>query len=153
MSMCPDDYHLYIVGDQPTNEFINMRSSLGVNDRVHFIGYKNKNELKEYYLASDLFCLQTRGDVWGLVINEAMSIGLPVIASDKCVAGLELIEDDVNGYVVPVEDVHLLNKRVETILQNEELCKQMGQHSLSKIHHYTIEEMAQKHIVALKTSR
>ena len=102
-----------------------MKKEYGLSN-VYFEGFKNKDELKDYYRAADLFCLQTRGDVWGLVINEAMAEGLPVITTDKCVAGLELVENGINGYVVPVEDEEKLSKKITEIMQNVELRKKNG---------------------------
>ena len=74
-------------------------------NNVHFIDFKNKDTLKEYYHVADVFVLPTREDIWGLVINEALAYGLPVITTDKCMAGLEMIENGKNGYIIPVNDV------------------------------------------------
>ena len=54
-------------------------------------------------MASDLFVLPTREDIWGLVINEAMSFGLPIITTRKCIAGTELITDGENGYLLEAD--------------------------------------------------
>ena len=148
MKRCPS-YGLYIIGDTPTQEFIDMKKEHGLSN-VYFEGFKNKDELKKYYRAADLFCLQTRGDVWGLVINEAMAEGLPVITTNKCVAGLELVENGINGYVVPVEDEEKLSEKITEIMQNVELRKKMEQNSLNKIKKYTIENMAKAHIKAFE---
>ena len=64
-------------------------------------------------MAADAFVLPTREDIWGLVINEAMAYGLPVVTTDRCNAGLELIKNNVNGYVVHVDDKGELAKKLQ----------------------------------------
>ncbi|OUP75313.1 hypothetical protein B5F08_11400 [Anaeromassilibacillus sp. An172] len=144
-SRLPKEYGFYIIGDSPTEEFINMREKLKATN-VHFIDFKNKNELKLYYRASDLFVLMTIYDVWGLVINEAMANGLPIITTDKCVAGLELIKNGENGYIVPVGDDDELENRILEILLDKELLIYMSNNNLKKIQSYTIEKVTQEHL-------
>lgn len=134
---------IYIVGDEPTEEFVLWKNNKNL-DNVNFVGFKTKEELKKYYKAADLFVLPTRGDVWGLVINEAMAMGVPVITTDKCVAGLELVENGVNGYIVPTENSEILTEKINKIFNED--YKQMGQNSLNKIRKYTIENMGKKHM-------
>ena len=119
---------------------------------MHFIEFKTKQELKDYYLAADLLCLQTRGDVWGLVINEGMAMGLPIITTDCCVAGLELVEIGKNGYIVSVEDEIELSDKINLILSDDLLRSKFAENSLNKIQQYTIENMAKRHIVCLSIS-
>ena len=149
MRLCPETCELYIVGDEPTREFLEMKERLQL-DHVVFVGFKNKNELKEYYEAADLFCLQTRGDVWGLVINEAMACGLPIITTEKCVAGLELVEKTQCGYIVPVEDEMLLAERIRRVATDNRLRNDMSMKALQTIRDYTIENMAHAHMEALR---
>lgn len=144
MRFCPENYSLYIVGDEPTQEFIEMKNNLKLKN-VFFVGFKTKEELKEYYKAADIFCLQTRGDVWGLVVNEAMACGLPIITTDKCVAGLELVEDGINGYIVGTEDDRAVSEKILSIGQQDKVQQKMCENSLSKIKKYTIEIMASVH--------
>lgn len=141
----PRDYGLYIVGGEPTQEYISVKEKHKF-ENVHFVGFKSKEELKEYYLASDLFVLPTREDIWGLVINEAMACGLPVISTDRCIAGLELIKDYENGFIVPVERADILAERIGEVLSDEQLANKMGKASLEKIRTYTIENMAGQHM-------
>ena len=110
---------------------------------VHFLGFMKKEKLLRYYQAADLFVLPTREDIWGLVINEAMAYGLPVITPDRCVAGLELVEDGVNGYIVPVGDVDALAEKIRQVFRGDPA--QMGAASLEKVRRYTIENMAKVH--------
>jgi glycosyltransferase involved in cell wall biosynthesis len=139
------DIGWYIVGGEPTEEFAKMTKDMQLTN-VHYVDFKPKEELKEYYRASDLFVLMTIGDVWGLVINEAMACGLPVITTDKCVAGVELVTNGENGYIVPVGDDEALAERTTEILNTPDAVEYMGNASLRKIQGYTIENMAKTHI-------
>lgn len=55
----------------------NMKKLVKWNSQVYFEGFKTKEELRDYYRAADIFAFPTRMDVWGLVVNEAMSYGIP----------------------------------------------------------------------------
>jgi glycosyltransferase involved in cell wall biosynthesis len=115
-------------------------------ENVLLLGFKPKEELYKYYTASDLFILPTREDIWGLVINEAMAFGLPVITTDKCIAGMELIEDNKNGFIVEVENEAELYKKVEFILSHDDIREAMSEYSLNKIRNFTVEEMVKAHM-------
>lgn len=117
----------------------------GMKCMLYVPGFKKKEELKLYYQVADIFVLPTRGDVWGLVVNEAMACGLPVLTTDKCVAGLELVEDGVNGYIVSADNPEMLGDRIRKLLLDDVLREKMGQSNLEKIKEYTIEKMAEEH--------
>ena len=134
---------IYIVGGEPTEQYISQVKKYNLNN-VHFVGFKNKAELAEYYIASDVFAMPTREDIWGLVVNEALSYGLPVVSSDKCVAALELIKDGYNGYIVPVEDSVALAEGVNKVLT--ENYDSMSSAAYQSIQDYTIENMAKRHL-------
>ena len=138
---------IYIVGGEPTPEYLSMRQELGL-EQVHFLGFRPKDRLAELYRAADVFVLPTREDIWGLVINEAMAYGLPVVTTDRCVAGQELVEDGVNGYLVPVDDPDALRGRLTEVLASD--GEKMGSASLEKIRDYTIENMAKAHLAFLQ---
>ena len=137
----PSHVGIYIIGGEPTEEYVQLQKSL---PRVHFVGFQKKEDLKQYYLAADLFVLPTREDIWGLVINEAMAFGLPVITTDRCVAGMELVEDGVNGFLVPAGEAEPLKDKMLTILSMD--LRNMGEKSFQKIQPYTIENMAKVHM-------
>lgn len=143
------DIGVYIIGGKVTDEYAEMKKKLNLPN-VHFVEFKTKDALAKYYKASDFFVLPSRGDVWGLVINEAMCYGLPVITTDRCVAGLELVKNGENGYVVPAEDAEALTEKSLFILADDELCKQMSEKSLEKIQEYTIEKMAESYLQLFK---
>ena len=102
-------------------------------------------------MASDLFVLPTRKDVWGLVINEAMCYGLPVITTDKCVSGLELVKDYENGFITPVNDSKNLAEKIRKVMKDNELSAKMSKNNLIKIKKYTIENMAKETMEILES--
>ena len=91
--------------------------------------------------------LPTREDIWGLVINEAMAYGLPVITTDRCVAGLELVQDGVSGYLIPTEDPDALEQKIRLALTGD--CGAMGKAAYAAVKPYTIENMVKTHVSVL----
>ena len=144
-----DNVALIIIGGTPIREYLRIVKEYNLKN-VYFIEFKVKSILADYFKAADLFVLPTREDIWGLVINEAMGYGLPIITTEKCVAGLELIENNINGYIVPNEDISELSKRMKQILNDHELRKEMSLANIKKIKKYTNESMAQKHLKILQ---
>ena len=139
---------IVIVGGKPTKEYIQLIEDLNLNN-VSFIDFKNKKLLAKYYLSADVFVMPTREDIWGLVINEAMAFGLPIISSDRCMAALELITENENGYIVHVEDYLAIAEKVNQLLNDNGSRLKMGEKSLTRIKGYTIEEMTATHIKIL----
>ena len=119
-------------------------------NQVHFIPFLDKEKLKEYYSAADVFVLPTREDIWGLVINEAIACGLPIVTTDRCIAGLELIKDGINGFIVKTDNVSMLREAIKKIINNETLQTHMSEMSLVVARRYTIEQMALFHMHAFE---
>lgn len=138
---------VYLVGGEPTEEYLALQKEQSA-DNVHFVGFKKKEELAKYYQAADLFALPTQTDVWGLVINEAMAYGLPIITTDRCVAGLELVEEGVNGCIIPKDDQAALTEKIRAVFASD--YRKMGEAALETIRPYTIENMAKAHVEIFK---
>jgi glycosyltransferase involved in cell wall biosynthesis len=101
---------------------------LGLTDRVHFMGFVPPQELKKYYPECSVFAVSS---VWpepfGMVGPEAMRFGLPVVAFDA--GGVkEWLQDGYNGYLVPWMDRAAFASRVDELLRNKQLGRQMGEH-------------------------
>jgi glycosyltransferase involved in cell wall biosynthesis len=139
------DIGVYIVGGVPPKEYLQLIEKLDLHN-ITFMSFLDKSTLLDLYKAADVFVLPTREDVWGLVINEAMSQGLPIITTDRCVAGLELVENGKNGFIVKINDPVGLAEKINRIVLNDELQKKMSAISLKKIAEYTIENIAMKHL-------
>ncbi len=148
MATLPRDVGCYIVGGMPTERYLEQIKTLGL-ENIHFAGFKSKEVLADYYMAADLFVHPTREDIWGLVVNEAMAKGLPVVTTDRCIAGLELVREPGDGALVPVGDADRLAQEIVRVLAltGPENSAQI----LQKIKGYCFEEMAKRHIEILES--
>lgn len=82
--------------------------TLGLKDRVRFLGFVNQRQLPMVYAAADLLVLPSENEPWGLVVNEAMACGIPAVVSDQVGAATDLIVSGETGEVFPVGDVDAL---------------------------------------------
>ena len=145
----PKDIGVFIVGGEPKKDYLELINKNGLTN-VHFVSFQSKKDLSRYYKCADLFVMPTREDIWGLVVNEAMSFGLPVVSSDRCVSGLEMIKNGENGYIFKSEDVEDLSLKISSCFVNDHILQSMGEKSLMTIKEYTIEKMAEDHYRFLK---
>lgn len=135
------EYCLYLIGGEMTDQYKEIINKLNINN-VHCINFISKDELRKYYQAADLFVMTTREDTWGLVINEAMEHALPVITTDRCIAGNCLVENGVNGFIVNINNVDDIRSKMSFILENNDARHLMSNNNLEKIKSHTIENMA-----------
>jgi glycosyltransferase involved in cell wall biosynthesis len=108
---------LAIVGDGPERSLVEA-ASRRFPGRIWFPGRENQQGVVSWMRSSDVFVLPSRREPWGLVVNEAMVCGLPVIVSDACGCVDDLVVPEQNGYVVPVDDIENL-ARAMTALAND----------------------------------
>ena len=120
---------------------------------VKFLGFKNEREKWAYFLASDIFVFPTRQDVWGLVVNEAMLCGLPVICSKFAGAARNLVGDGKTGYVVDPYDTDGFAQAITKIIKDGDLREKMSKAALEKVAEYSIEESTKGFLRAISFSR
>ena len=142
----PENHLLLLIGSGTEEEkYREIIKNNGIKNVV-IESFYPKDELFNYYKASDAFVHPTSYDVWGLVLNEAFACGLPAIVSDHCVAGLELIKNGENGFLVPMGNDALLCENVIKISKDDSIYDSMSRAALNTIMNYTIENMAKTHI-------
>ena len=137
----PENTYLLLIGGGPEKETYEKIIREKQLQNVILDDFHPFSELLDYYKASDLFIHPTSYDVWGLVINEAMACGLPVVVTDTCVAGLELIRNGENGYVTHLGDDADFLAKINKILSNDFLRERMAQNAVETIQPYSMENM------------
>ena len=135
-----DDIGLVILGEGPLkNKYTQWCRENKVNN-VFFEDFKQIEDLPKYYAAADIFVMPSFKEVWGLVVNEAMACGLPVICSNKAGVAKDLVKDDVNGYTFNPENPCDLKDKLMRLLNDPKKSEQMGKQSLQIIKDRTPEK-------------
>jgi glycosyltransferase involved in cell wall biosynthesis len=112
--------YLIIIGMGDSLEGIQRQvESLGLMERISFEGVLPSDQVLSRLRNADLLVLPSRWDGWGIVINEAFAVGIPVVVSNRCGAS-ELVRDGINGYVFHSEDVMNLRSCLQRFLRNKE---------------------------------
>ena len=132
---------LAVIGGGPEEDMYKKLTADSPN--VWILPFLKKDVLADYYRAADVFVLPTTGDAWGLVINEAMSHGLPVFSTKRCIAAETMKGTGI--YTFPAGNnralIFALMKYAKS--ENKEAVRNAV---LKKAREYTIEKMAKRHI-------
>ncbi len=131
------DIGLILVGDGRDEDVFKRYCKEHRLERIFFEGFKQQGELPFYYGIADLFVMPSLRDEWGLVLNEAMASGLPVLAADQVGATYDLVQDGENGYRFHLEDSGKLADLMLRLVDDEPLRSRMGKRSLEIIANYS----------------
>jgi glycosyltransferase involved in cell wall biosynthesis len=148
--------YLLVVGDGPLRESLEAKADMV--DNIVFTGYVDNDDLAGYYSLADVFVLPSiQTDVfrepWGLVVNEAMSAGTPVIATGQVgAAAAGVVRDGENGYIVPERNAPIIADRLTTLLTDHELTQAMGARAKETISEYNYDRMVDGFETAIETA-
>ena len=133
---------LVLVGEGPDRKMYEAKCRRKNISNVIFTGFKEQEELSKYYAIADLFVFPTHTDPWGMVINEAMLAGLPIICSFAAGAADSLIKQGENGFLHKPCDRGAMIDYICCLLNDRNLREVMGTRSKEIISSYTPLNMA-----------
>ncbi|MBN8580459.1 MAG: glycosyltransferase family 4 protein [Anaerolineae bacterium] len=137
------DLHFVWVGSGPLQEEAQaLTNELGLKDSVHWLGHRD--DAYRLYNIFNCFLLLSRWEANPLVLLEAFSAGVPVIASDN-LGARELIGDGGHGILVPVADVSAVSNAIRSVLQNPDRASAMKRLALEEVSRvFSLERMISK---------
>jgi len=144
---------LVFAGDGVSREELVQRAKAISPGVVCFPGFAQREDLATLYALAEALVLPTHSDTWGLVVNEAMACGLPIIVSSVAGCSSDLVEDGWNGYVVPPRDPVKLSVAIVSLVGQLELGKKMSARSLERIRNYSPQACADGLAAAAISSR
>jgi glycosyltransferase involved in cell wall biosynthesis len=133
---------LVFAGDGISKEELVQQAKRISPGAICFPGFAQREDLAGLYALAETLVLPTHSDPWGLVVNEAMACGLPIVVSSVAGCSADLVEDGWNGYVVPPRDSEKLSVAIDSLLRQPELKQTMSAHSLERIRKYSPEACA-----------
>jgi len=134
------EWKLVIIGDDALKQKNMARlqtlvNDLGANEKVVLLG--KQSDVKTYYLKSEIFAFTSSSEGFPNVIGEAQAAGLPVVAFD-CIAGpAEMLVDGENGYLVPLFDYCLFEKRLTQLMEQSALRKKMRDNARRSVQQFS----------------
>lgn len=141
---------LLIIGDgdeRIKNELFNKLKDNNID--YHYAGFVEHNKLPEYYSQARLLLLPTSGDCWGVVINEAMVSGVPVITTEMTAAAGELVIDEKNGYVLPM-DPDLWAERIISLLEDPDKYEEFSKNAKVTVEEFNFNRAAMGILSAIR---
>jgi glycosyltransferase involved in cell wall biosynthesis len=119
---------LLMAGDGPRRkELQELAANLGIAPRVHFLGWRQPEEMKAIFHAADILVNPSRLDNYGVVILEAMSWGLPVLASNQTMAAVDRVRHGESGFIHQAGDSQELSQHMIYLLDNPAEVAAMGE--------------------------
>jgi len=115
-----------------------------IRSRIEYAGFQPPEALPPLFARADVFILPSRYDGWGVVVNQAIGAGLPVICSDTVGAGYDLVEAEVNGLRFPAGDVPALARCMERLAAEPPLAARWGAASRAKAEAWSPDQGAAK---------
>lgn len=110
------DLHLVIVGPGPLEaELLSLVETLRLSGRVHLKGAKSYDYMPAFYGLAEALILPSTTEQWGLVVNEAMAAGLPVLVSERCGSSVDLVREGDNGFTFDPYDVQAIANAIDRI--------------------------------------
>lgn len=134
--------YLLIVGDGEERAALESRARQAGSGDIRFLGFRNQTELPRFYDLCNVFVLVSVHEPWGLVVNEVMNAGRPVIVSDQVGCHRNLVQNGVNGHVVKACDTRSLADSLGAVLAGNENWRAMGTKSLEIVRRYSFEQNA-----------
>jgi glycosyltransferase involved in cell wall biosynthesis len=123
----PDAWSLVIIGDgELKRQLFVLRDQLGLREKVLFLGSKKYDALPAYYGLAGAFVHGSTTEQWGLVVNEAMAAGLPVVVSNRCGCAADLVQEGRNGFSFDPNDVLGFATALRRAAENSSRREQMG---------------------------
>jgi glycosyltransferase involved in cell wall biosynthesis len=117
---------LTLVGEGPLRSSLEARIPSRLKLRVEFAGFQPVEALPKFYAAADLFVLPSRHDGWGVVVNQALAAGLPIVCTEAVGAAHDLVTDGWNGAVIPADDREALHNALRDIVADPGRLFQYG---------------------------
>ena len=133
---------LWLVGDGPARQdCVAQVRQLGIGDRVRFVGFVPRAEVDRYYAAADLFVFSSITETQGLVVQEAMSYGLPAIAVGGGGASAAIVDGE-NGFIVK-NDPQEFSQTALRVLHQDALQARLSEQALRSVRSQGLPQMCQ----------
>jgi glycosyltransferase involved in cell wall biosynthesis len=141
---------LVVAGDGPLRkELEDLSVRLGIADRITWLGFVQYGQLPAVYASAGALVLPSVSEQWGLVVNEAMAAGLPVLVSERCGSAFELVRNGENGFTFDPSSTEAMKKALKEISADPQRRLRMGERSKAVISGWDVDLFADNLLAAV----
>ena len=150
-AMLPENARLLLVGREAELPGMLATIPVTVKMRIRYVGFQAPENLPQFFAQADVFVLPSRYDGWGVVVNQALGAGLPIIVSNQVGAGSDLVRVNENGFIFTAGDRASLATAMRRYTMAPALCASHGAASRRSADDWTPERGAARWVQALQT--
>lgn len=137
------DWVLHIIGEGSEKQNLQDKiNALHLENSIFLCGNKLSNDLEKEYLNSSIYLMTSFSESFGLVLVEAASYGLPLIAFDSAQGSKEIIENNKNGFLVPDRNKEIFVQKIIEIIENPEKARMLSENSLAVANKFSRENIS-----------
>lgn len=145
-----DQVEAIFIGDGPLADRLR-RLAVDRGVTVHFLGFRNQTELPLLYALGDVLVLPSSHEPWGLVVNEAMTMGCPAIVSEVVGCGPDLVVPDESGYIVPVGEPQKIAEALERMVTSPDLRSNLEAGAANRVARFSMDRTVEGYLNAIES--
>jgi glycosyltransferase involved in cell wall biosynthesis len=146
MKNLPGEIELNLIGDGPLEKDLKgLTKKLKLNNRVHFLGFVSEEKKFQYLANSDLYVLSSLHEGFGIVLQEAMQVGLPIVATNNG-GQIDILYEGKNALLIKPKKSQEITRSILDISKNSDLRSKMSKANLKKINNFSLKAIAKDYL-------
>jgi glycosyltransferase involved in cell wall biosynthesis len=142
--------HALIIGEGPEKRnLINLAKELNILNQIHFVDFVSEVEKFQYLQNSDVYVLSSIHEGFGIVLQEAMQVGLPIVSTDNG-GQVDFIKNGINGYLLKYGDISSLAKEINKFEGNFKLRTNFSNLNRISIKNFKSERICEEYVRMLE---
>jgi len=151
MKSLPEEIELNLLGDGPLlSQFKKLARKEGVEGRVHFRGFISEEKKFQYLNNSDLYVLSSLHEGFGIVLQEAMQVGLPIVATNNG-GQVDILEDGKNALLVNPKSAKKLTAVIKKIYRDKSKSRLFRQENLKTINSFSLAKIVKEYLYLIRS--
>ncbi|AFV24717.1 1,2-diacylglycerol 3-glucosyltransferase [Methanolobus psychrophilus R15] len=146
----PENVHALIIGEGPEKKNLEELSiNLGIQNRIHFIGFVSEVEKFQYLQNSDVYVLSSIHEGFGIVLQEAMQVGLPIISTDNG-GQTDFVKEGKNGYLIHFGDIEAFIDRINRLTSAKYIKINFSRYNVEEVDKFENKKICEEYLGVLK---
>ncbi|MCQ6961813.1 glycosyltransferase family 4 protein [Methanolobus chelungpuianus] len=149
IAQTPPNVHALIIGEGPEKENLeSLARQLNVQERIHFLGFVTEEKKFQYLQNADLYVLSSVHEGFGIVLQEAMQVGLPIVSTDYG-GQVDFVKEGENGYLISYGDLGALSGKIRLFAENKKLWDKISATNKEQCNMFSPERICRQYLEML----